>query len=116
MTDKVVQKQRNPKALATASRISTAKSNKINALGIHPKMTKKAFGIMVLEQAKIKQDGGDTRSWNDIVKGQEWYLDDLRDYSKLNGQQRAEFEYIDAEHDSNSFDEIVANLDKLIAA
>ena len=98
--------QRNPKALAIASRRALAKTRKIKELGITPDMDVKAQDALVLALSEKKVCEGKTLE--DFTKGQEWYVQDLMAFSALSPEERFELEYRDAFDETSSASEIIA--------
>ena len=101
--------QLNPQAQATASRRAVAKSRRIKELGITPKLTVKKQDkiVLALAEAKAIEQG---KPMDSFVKGQEWYVLDLKEFSRMDATQRFEHEYAAAYHDVASKDEIVGSI------
>ncbi len=107
---------RNKEVLSLAFKKAKAMSNKINELGIKPDFTKEQINetIIALAEEKLK-DPTWTKSRNDTIKGQRWYVEDLVEFSGLEPQDRLDREYDNSFSDIASEDELVIALAKLSA-
>jgi len=97
---------KHPEALASAYRRAVAKSSKIKELGISPDMTDEELDSTIELVAKAKADR-DGVEWTTLVKGQRWYINDLKDFSELTANERLELEY------TNSFPDVASELEML---
>lgn len=103
--------ERNQEVLALAFKRARAKSAKINELAITAKMTKKAIDELIVTLAKAK----DPAKWETHIKGQRWYVEDLVAFAKLGASDRLEYEYAHAFPELASEDEMLADLEALVA-
>lgn len=85
----------NPAAKAKARRVALAKTKRIAQLGLSTEMSveDKDQIILNLATAKAMLDG---KQISDVIAGQEWYVNDLIEYSCLSPQERFDKEYNEA--------------------
>lgn len=104
---------KNQQVLAVAMRRAVAKTKKIKTLGITPTMTDEEVSAMIetLSAAKAETVGGLPEQY---VDGQEWYVNDLKEFSALDGQGRLDKEYDDAMIDSGEETDKAAYLEALM--
>jgi hypothetical protein len=106
--------QKNQQAMAIAIRRAVAKSKKIKELGITPNMTVEQIDTLILALS-AKKDVTE-RSSNDVVKGQEWYVNDLKAFSALSAQDRLDHEYAVAFPEVAEPEEALDMLEAIMAA
>ena len=104
---------KNEQALAMAFRRALAMSAKIKELEITPDMDEEAVDAMVkfLAETKAEKEGID--DWKQFLKGQRWYVEDLKHFSGLDSQQRLDKCYREAFPDVASEQEMLNMLDAI---
>ena len=102
---------KNTKGLALAYKRAKAKLAKIAELGITPKTTESALNKIIKArcEAKAKEDP-DGNSWEYFARGQEYYIHDLQQFSKLSIEEALNAEYEAAFGDVSSEAEMIAKL------
>lgn len=107
--------ENDPLIRASAFRSARGKSVKIAELGITPDMSEDAIDEIVsqLAEKKAEETG---KKFEDIVKGQRWYVEDLVKFSGLDAQERLDYEYMQKFPDIASEDEMLQSLEDLITA
>lgn len=103
---------KNEQALAMAYKRAVAKSMKIKELEITPDMAENpdAVDAMIKFMAEKKAVVEGTEDWQQYLKGQRWYIEDLVRFSALNAQERLDLEYRHAFPDVASEDEMLNSL------
>jgi len=111
--------ERNPHGLALGFRRARGKTLKIKELGITPDMSEDDVNdlIKTLAQTKAKAESedGSIERWKEYVKGQAWYVEDLKRFSALGAKERLEMEYAQAFPDVASEQEMLSELQDLVA-
>ena len=105
---------KNTEALALAYNTTRAKLRKIKELGITPKLTETKIEKLVITLAKNKADN-ENGDYKDKIKGMEWYVNDLVEFSKLTVEEQLELEYNNSFGKVASEDEMLRELEKLAA-
>jgi len=107
---------KNHEVLAMAFKRAKGKSKKITELGITPKFTKKQTDAMIVKLADEKlADPTYKKDRNEAIKGQRWYVEDLIAFSALTVQERLDAEYEASFADIAGEDEMLGELQKLVA-
>ena len=106
---------KNEQALAMAYKRAVAKSMKIKELEITPDMAENpdAVDAMIKFMAETKAVKEETEDWQQYLKGQRWYIEDLVRFSALTAQERLDLEYKHAFPDIASEDEMLSSLQTL---
>ncbi len=105
---------RNEELEAAIFRRVAGKSEAINRLGITPKSTPDELNEIIKARAEAKAEAEGTK-WEDLVKGQRWYIEDLQTYSGLNLEERKAVEHKSLFPDIASEQEMDDALEAIIA-
>ena len=103
---------KNQTALALAFNRARAKKKKIAELGITPEMTEEDIEALVIEYAnhKASKEKGDVE---DHLKGVEWYINDLVEFSKMSTAEQLDHEYNECFGEVASEDEMLQALENM---
>ena len=106
---------KNEQALAMAYKRAVAKSMKIKELEITPEMADNpdAVDAMIKFMAEKKAEKEGTEDWQQFLKGQRWYIEDLVRFSSLNAEERLDLEYKHAFPDIASEEEMLNSLESI---
>jgi len=104
---------RNQQVLALAFRKAKAKSLKCKDLLVEPDMDNDAVDALIVYLCKIKATESG-KPWETFVKGQRWYIEDLKAFSELDATARLDHEYKAAFPDVASEDEMLLELERLV--
>lgn len=101
---------RNQHVLAIAFRKAKGKKGAIKRLGITPEMDNDARRDLVisLAEAKSEKDGVPVEN---LIDGQQWYVQSLIDFSGLTAVEQLDAEYADAFPEVASEDELLSALE-----
>lgn len=97
--------EKNGEAESIAFRRALAKTLKIKELGINPDMSDEETNDLVKFLA-VKKAASVGREWEDCVKGQRWYVEDLKSFASLDVGDRLAYEYAQAFPDVGTSDEL----------
>lgn len=103
---------KNQHVLAIAFRKAKGKKGAIKRLGIDPAMDNDTRRNLVisLAEAKAKKDNVPVES---LIDGQQWYVQQLMDFSGLTANEQLEAEYLDAFPEVASENELLAALEDM---
>ncbi len=100
---------KNPQVTATAFKKAKAKMKKIAQLSITPDMSEDEIDAIVMDLAEAKAIENNAPV-GDFVKGQQWYVQSLVDFSGMTPQERLDLEYEDVFGEVASEEELLALL------
>lgn len=101
---------RNQQALASGFRKAKGKKGAVVRLGIKPEMTVKQVEKLVIKLAKAKAVEEGVK-YSTLLDGQQWYVENLLAFSKLDSQEQLNHEYDSAFSNVASEAEMLTALD-----
>jgi len=101
---------RNQEALAMAYKNARAKKAKLVELAIEKEMDQDSKEALMVYLAKAKAETTG-KTWQEHIKGQDWYLEHLIAFANMTGQERLDYEYNEVFGEVATEAELVTDLD-----